>query len=62
MYGFVNCVKNLYQRNIIANHIWRDVKFIFKDQLKANCIEDEFKQQLKQNIVNELNLFLDAFQ
>ena len=33
---------------------------VYKDHLKANCIDDEFKQQLKQDILNELKLFLDA--
>ena len=32
---------------------------VHKDHLKANCIEDEFQQQLKQDILNEVKLFLD---
>ena len=30
-----------------------------KDHLKAHCIDDEFKQQLKPDILNEVK-FLDA--
>ena len=33
---------------------------VYKDQLKANCIDDEFKQQFKQDILNDVKLFLDA--
>ena len=33
---------------------------VYKDHLKANCIDDAFKQQLKQEILNEVALFLDA--
>ena len=31
-----------------------------KDHIKSNCIEDEFEQQLKHDILNEFKLFLDA--
>ena len=34
---------------------------VYKDHLKANCIDDESKQQLKQDILNVFKLFLDAF-
>jgi len=33
---------------------------VYKDHLKANCTDDEFKQQLKQDLLNEVKLFLDA--
>jgi hypothetical protein len=32
----------------------------YKDHLKSNCIEDELKQQLEHDILNEFKLFLDA--
>ena len=35
---------------------------VYEDYLKSNCIDDEFKQQLKQDILNESKLFLDALQ
>ena len=31
----------------------------YKDYLKSNCIDNEFKQQLKHDISNEFKLFLD---
>ena len=33
---------------------------VYKDHLKSNCVNDEFKQQLKHDILNEVKLFLDA--
>ena len=33
---------------------------VYKDHLKANCIDDEFEQQFKQDILTEFILFLDA--
>ena len=33
---------------------------VYEDHLKSNCIDDEFKQQLKHDILNEVNIFLDA--
>ena len=33
---------------------------VYKDHLKSNCIDDEFRQQLKQDTLNEFELFLDA--
>ena len=35
---------------------------VYKDQLRSNCIDDEFKQQLKQDILNEFQLFLDGLE
>jgi len=32
----------------------------YKDHLRSNCIDDEFKQQLKHDVMNEFKLFLDA--
>ena len=32
---------------------------VYKDHLKSNCI-DEFKQQLKHDMLNEVKLFLNA--
>ena len=32
----------------------------YKEHLKANCIDDEFKQQVKQDILNEVKMSLDA--
>ena len=55
MYGFVKFVKNLYQINIITNHILDRCK-VYKDQLKSNCTGEEFKQQLKQYILNEVTM------
>ena len=33
---------------------------VYKDDLKSNCIDDEFKQKLKHDLSNEVKLFLDA--
>ena len=33
---------------------------VYTDHLKLNCIDDESKQQLKQDILNEFKLCLDA--
>jgi len=33
---------------------------VYKDHLRSTCIDDEFKQQLKHDILNELELCLDA--
>jgi len=33
---------------------------VYKDHLKSNCTDDEFKQQLEQDILNEVKIFLDA--
>ena len=30
-----------------------DICEVYEDYLKSNCIDDEFKQQLKQDILNE---------
>ena len=30
---------------------------VYKDPLKSNCVDDEFKQQLKQDILNEVKRF-----
>ena len=31
----------------------------YNDHLKSNCTDGEFKQQLKQDILNEVNMSLD---
>ena len=33
---------------------------VYKDHLKSNCIDDEFKQQFEHDILNEVTLLLDA--
>ena len=33
---------------------------VYKDNLKSNCIDDEFRQQLKQDILNEVKMCLYA--
>ena len=33
---------------------------VYKDHLKSNSINDEFKQQLKHDILHEVKMFLDA--
>ena len=33
---------------------------VYKDHLTATCIDDQFKQQLKQDILNEVKICLDA--
>jgi len=33
---------------------------VYKEHLKTLCIDDEFKQQLKHDIMNEVKMFLDA--
>ena len=33
---------------------------VYKDHQKSNCIDDELKQQLKQDILNDVNMFFDA--
>ena len=33
---------------------------VYQGHLKSNCIDDEFQQELEQDILNEVNMFLDA--
>ena len=33
---------------------------VYKDHVKSNCIDDGFQQQLKQDILNEVDMFSDA--
>ena len=56
MYGFVNFVKGLKYK--YQSHMERCKAY--KDHLKSNCIDDEFKQQLQQDILNVFTMFLDA--
>ena len=58
MYGFVNCVKNLSKKCNYQSQ--RDRCKVYEDQLKANCIDDEFKQQLKQEVLNEVKMCLNV--
>ena len=59
MYGFVNFVKKtLSKKYNYQSHT--DRCKVYKDRLKSNCIDDELKQQLKRDILNEVKLFLDA--
>ena len=51
------CKKPLSKKYNYQSHM--DRCKVYKDHLKANCIDDEFKQQLKQDILNEVKLFLD---
>ena len=51
------CKKSLSKKYNYQSHM--DRCKVYKDHLKANCIDDEFKQQLKQDILNEVKLFLD---
>ena len=48
--------------NTTSNNAWIYVDRckVYKDHLKSNCIADEFKQQLKQDILIEFSMFLDA--
>ena len=51
-YGFVNLLKTtLSNKYKYQSHMERCK--VYKDHSKANCIDDEFKQQLKQDILNE---------
>ena len=52
------CNKRLSKKYNYQSHM--DRCKVCKDHLKSNCVDDEFKQQLKQDIVNEFELFLDA--
>ena len=57
MYGFVNFVKRHYQRNNYQSHM--DRCKVYKDQLKSNSIDEDFKQQSKHDIFNEVKMFLN---
>ena len=35
---------------------------VYKDHLKSHCIDDEFKQQLKRDILNEFQLLFRCFE
>ena len=60
MYGFVNFVKKtLSKKYNYQSHM--DICKVYKDHLNANCIDDEFKQQSKQDILNKVKLCLDVF-
>ena len=59
MYGFANSFeKTLSNKYTCQSHMdrWK----VYKGHLKSNCIDDEFKQHLKRDILNEVKLFFDA--
>ena len=56
MYGFVNFAKGLKYN--YQSHMERCKAY--KDHLKSNCIDDEFKRQLQQDILNVFTMVLDA--
>ena len=51
------CKKTLSKRCNYQSHM--DICKVYKDHLKTNCV-DQFKQQLKHGILNEVKLCLDA--
>jgi hypothetical protein len=58
MYGFVNFVKNpLSKKYNYKSHM--DICKVSKDKLKANFIDDEFKQQLKHDLLHGVTLCPD---
>ena len=52
------CKKPLSNRYNHQSHMDRCKSY--KDHLKSNCINDEFEQQSKQDILNEVKMCLDA--
>ena len=59
MYGFVNFLKKpLSKKYNYQAHM--DRCKVYKDHVKANRIDDEFKQQLKQDMLKDVILFFDA--
>ena len=56
MYGFVNSVKKQSSSKKYNYQSHMDRCKVYKDHLKSNCIDDEVKQQLKQDILNEVIL------
>ena len=55
---FVKFVKKSLSKKY-NHHSLMDRCKVYRDYLKVNCIDDESKRQLKQVILNELNV-LDA--
>ena len=52
------CKKTLSKKYNYQSHM--DRCKVYKDHLKSNSIGEEFKQQLKHDIMNEVKMFLDA--
>ena len=48
------------KKNIINYQSHMEICKVYKDHVRANCIDDEFKQQFKQYILNVFELLLDA--
>ena len=62
-----NIELTLENQNKIISDIEASVKHcimdrckVYKDHLESNCIDDEFKQQLKHDILNEVKMSLVA--
>ena len=51
MYWFVNFVKKKHSSNKYDYQSHMDRCKVYKDHWKADCIDDEFKQQLKQGMI-----------
>ena len=58
MHGFVFCKELLSNKYNYQSHM--DRCKVYKDHVIANCIDDEFKQQLQQEILNEVKMVLDV--
>ena len=59
MYGFVNFVKKtLSKKYNYQSHM--DRCRVYQDHLKTNSIDEEFKQQLKHDILNEVRTIIDG--
>ena len=51
------CKKSLSKKYNYQSHM--DRCKVYKDHLKSNSLDDEFKEQLKYDILNEVKMFLD---
>ena len=51
------CKKTLSKKYNYQSHM--DRCKVYKDHLKSNSIDEEFKQQLKHDILNEVKMFLN---
>ena len=51
------CKKSLSKKYNYQSHM--DRCKVYKDHLKSNSIDEEFKQQLKHDILNEVETFLN---
>ena len=57
--NFVNFIKKSLSKKY-NYHSHMDRSKVYRDHLKVNCIDDESKQELKEDILNEIKMFLDA--